>query len=115
MTIYELLDVLYGCYENYVPVSYRSLINTLQYLNIPFTHNVYETTEEVRTPYEPLPYKLSQCAVDINIELYNEGLRIVITMVNDHITHIDRELSYSNMFMNCTSLEKLIINCIHTT
>lgn len=107
MTIYELLDVLYGCYENYVPVSYRSLINTLQYLNIPFTHNVYEITEEVRTPYEPLPYKLSQCAVDINIELYNEGSRIVITMVNDHITHIDRELSMANMFMNCTNLRYL--------
>lgn len=107
MTIYELLDVLYGCYEHYVPVSYRSLINTLQYLNIPFTHHVYEITEDVRTPYEPLPYKLSQCAVDINIELYNEGSRIVITMVNDHITHIERELSMANAFINCTNLTYL--------
>ena len=107
MSTYDILDVLYGCYENCVPVSYRSLINTLEYHNIPFSHNVYETITEVRTPYERYPRKVSQCAVDINIELYREGSRIIITMVNDNITEMRRELSFSNMFMNCTSLENL--------
>lgn len=105
MTIYDILDVLYGCYENCVPISYGSLINTFKLHDIPFTLNVYEIITEVKTPYERYPRKASQCAVDINIELYNEGSRITITMVNDYITNIDKELSMANMFMNCRSLE----------
>ena len=107
MTIYDILDVLYGCYENCVPVSYRSLINTLEYSGIQFSNNAYETITEVRTPYERYPRQLSQCAIDINIELYKEGSRIIITMVNDYITNIRRELSMANMFMNCRSLDDL--------
>ena len=72
---------------------------------MPFTINVYEIVTEVITPYERYPRKVSQCAVDINIQLYNEGSRITITMVNDYITNIDKELSMANMFMNCTSLD----------
>lgn len=107
MTIYDILDVLYGCYENCVPVSYRSLINTLEYSGIQFSNNAYETITEVRTPYERYPRQLSQCAIDINIELYKEGSRFIITMVNDYITNIRRELSMANMFMNCTNLRYL--------
>ena len=105
MTIDDIIETIYGCYENYVSISYGSLINTFKLHDMPFTINVYEIITEVRTPYERYPRKASQCAVDI--ELYNEGSRITITMVNDHITHIERELSMANMFMNCTSLEKL--------
>lgn len=107
MTIYDILDTLYGCYENYVPVSYRSLVNTLEYHDIPFSHHVYEISEGIRTPNDCFTYKTRSCAVDINIELYSEGSRIVITMVNDHITHMNRELSMANMFMNCTNLRYL--------
>ena len=103
MTIYDILDTLYGCYENCVPVSYRSLINTFVLHDIPFTHNVYEIIAEVRIPYERYPHKTSQCAVDI--EIYSEGSRITITMVNDYITNINKELSMANMFMNCGPLE----------
>lgn len=107
MTIDDILDTIYGCYENYVPISYRSLINTFVLHDIPFTNNVYEIITEVITPYERYPRKASQCAVDINIELYREGSRIIITMVNDYITNISREPSMANMFMNCASLENL--------
>lgn len=108
MSIYDILDTVCGCYENYVPVSYRSLINTLEYYDIPFTHHVYEITHDVRTPNDCLTHKMSSCAVDINIDLYNEGSRIIINIVNDHITNIKRELTKANVFMNCTSLENLI-------
>ena len=103
MNIYDILDTIYGCYENYVPISYGSLINTFKLHDMPFTINVYEIITEMITPYERYPRKASQCAVDI--ELYNEGSRITITMVNDYITNIDKELSMANMFMNCRSLE----------
>ena len=105
MTIYDILDVLYGCYENCVPVSYRSLKNTLEYHDIPFSSHAYETITEVRTPYERYPRQLSQCAIDINIELYKEGSRIIITMVNDYITEMRRELSFSNIFMGTTYIK----------
>ena len=72
---------------------------------MPFTINVYEIVTEVRTPYERYPRKVSQCAVDIDIELYNEGSRITITMVNDYITEMRRESSYSNIFMNCNHID----------
>lgn len=105
MTIYDILDTLYGCYENCVPVSYRSLKNTLEYSGIQFSSHAYETITEVRTPYERYPRQLSQCAIDINIELYREGSRIIITMVNDYITNIRRELSFSNIFMGTTYIK----------
>lgn len=105
MTIDDIIETIYGCYENYVPISYRSLINTFVLHDIPFTNNVYEIITEVKTPYERYPRKASQCAVDIDIELYNEGSRITITMVNDYITNIDKELSIANMFMGCGPLE----------
>ena len=107
MTIYDILDTLYECYENCVPVSYRSLKNTLEYHDIPFSSHAYETITEVRTPYERYQCQLSQCAIDINIELYREGSRIIITMVNDYITEMRRELSMANMFMNCKNLRYL--------
>ena len=107
MSTYDILDILYECYENCVPVSYRSLINTLEYHDIPFSSHAYETITEVRTPYERYPRQLSQCAIDINIELYREGSRIIITMVNDYITEMRRELSMANMFMNCKNLRYL--------
>ena len=107
MTIDDIIDTIYGCYENHVPVSYRSVINTLEYHDIPFSSHAYETITEVRTPYERYPRQLSQCAIDINIELYKEGSRIIITMVNDYITNINKELSMANMFMNCRSLDDL--------
>ena len=107
MSTYDILDTLYECYENCVPVSYRSLINTLEYHDIPFSSHAYETITEVRTPYERYPRQLSQCAIDINIELYKEGSRIIITMVNDYITEMRRELSMANMFMNCKNLRYL--------
>ena len=107
MSTYDILDTVYECYDHYVPVSYRSLINTLEYHDIPFSSHAYETITEVRTPYERYPRQLSQCAIDINIELYNEGSRIIITMVNDYITNIKRELSMANMFMNCENLRYL--------
>lgn len=105
MTIDDIIETIYGCYENYVSISYGSLINTFKLHDMPFTINVYEIITEVITPYERYPRKASQCAVDINIELYNEGSRITITMVNDYITNINKELSMANMFMNCRSLE----------
>ena len=109
MTTHEILDVLYGCYDNHVPVSYKSLINTLKYLNIPFTHHVYEITEDVRTTSGYFTFKTKRsCAVDISIELYGEGSRIA--MVNDYITHMHRELSMANMFMNSSSLTDLDLN-----
>ena len=107
MSTYDILDTLYECYENHVPVSYRSLINTLEYHDIPFSNNAYETITEVRTPYERYPRQLSQCAIAINIELYREGSRIIITMVNDYITEMRRELSMAHMFMNCKNLRYL--------
>ena len=88
MTIHELLDILYGCYENHMPVSYKSLVNTLKLHDIPFTHHVYEITEDVRATSSYFTFRTT-CAVDINIELYGEGSRIVITMVNDNITHMN--------------------------
>ena len=103
MTIDDIIETIYGCYENYVSISYGSLINTFKLHDMPFTINVYEIITEMITPYERYPRKASQCAVDI--ELYNEGSRITITMVNDYITNIDKELSMANMFMNCRSLE----------
>ena len=103
MTIDDIIETIYGCYENYVSISYGSLINTFKLHDMPFTINVYEIITEMITPYERYPRKASQCAVDI--ELYNEGLRITITMVNDYITNIDKELSMANMFMNCGPLE----------
>ena len=111
MTTHEILDVLYGCYENHVPVNYKSLINTLKYLNIPFTHRVYEITEDVRTTSGYFTFRTKRsCAVDINIELYSEGSRIAITMVNDNITHMNIEFSMANMFMNSSSLTDLDLN-----
>ena len=107
MSTYDILDTVYECYDHYVPVSYKSLINTLEYHNIPFSHNVYELSDDIRTPNDCFTYKTRMCAVEINIELYSEGSRIVITMINDNITEIRRELSMANMFMNCTSLENL--------
>ena len=104
MTIDDIIETIYGCYENYVPISYGSLINTFKLHDIPFTNNVYEIITEVKTPYERYPRKASQCAVDIEL-YYNEGSRITITMVNDYITNIDKELSMANMFMNCGPLE----------
>lgn len=109
MTIHELLDILYRCYENHVPVSYKSLVNTLKLHDIPFTHHVYEITEDVRTTSGYYTFRTT-CAVDINIELYSEGSRIAITMVNDYITHMHRELSMVNMFMNSSSLTDLDLN-----
>lgn len=105
MSIYDILDTIYGCYENYVPISYKSLINTFKLHDMPFTINVYEIITEMITPYERYPRKASQCAVDIDVQLYNEGSRITITMVNDYITNIDKELSMANMFMNCGPLD----------
>ena len=107
MSTYDILDTLYECYENHVPVSYRSLINTLEYHDIPFSSHAYETITEVRTPYERYPRQLSQCAIDINIELYREGSRIIITMVNDYITEMRRELSMANMFIKWKNLRYL--------
>ena len=103
MTIDDIIETIYGCYENYVSISYGSLINTFKLHDMPFTINVYEIITEVKTPYERYPRKASQCAVDI--EIYNEGSRITITMVNDYITNINKESSMTNMFMNCRSLE----------
>lgn len=101
MNIYTLIEDLYGYYQNYVPISTQSLINTLQYYNIPFTYNVHTfTTTEYYTFRTIESY-----VVDINIELYEEGSRLMITMVNDHITNIEREVSYSNMFMNCSHID----------
>lgn len=105
MTIDDILETIYGCYENYVSISYGSLINTFKLHDMPFTINVYEIVTEMITPYERYPRKASQCAVDIDVELYNEGSRITITMVNDYITNINKESSMTNMFMNCRSLE----------
>ena len=105
MTIDDILETIYGCYENYVSISYGSLINTFKLHDIPFTINVYEIVTEMITPYERYPRKASQCAVDIDVQLYNEGSRITITMVNDYITNINKESSMTNMFMNCRSLE----------
>lgn len=109
MTTHELLDILYGCYENHMPVSYKSLVNTLKLHDIPFTHHVYEITEDVRITSGYYTFRTT-CAVDINIELYGEGSRIVITMVNDNIININRELSMANMFMNSSSLTDLDLN-----
>ena len=105
MTIDDILETIYGCYENYVSISYGSLINTFKLHDMPFTINVYEIVTEMITPYERYPRKASQCAVDIDVQLYNEGSRITITMVNDYITNINKESSMTNMFMNCRSLE----------
>ena len=107
MTIDDIIETSYGCYENYVSISYGSLINTFKLHDIPFSSHAYETITEVRTPYERYPRQLSQCAIDINIELYREGSRIIITMVNDNITEMRRELSMANMFMNCKNLRYL--------
>lgn len=101
MNIYTLIEDLYGYYQNYVSISQQSLINTLQYYNIPFTYNVHTlTTTEYYTFRTTESY-----VVDINIELYEEGSRIIITMVNDYITDIRREFSYSNIFMNCNHID----------
>lgn len=101
MNIYTLIEDLYGYYQNYVSISQQSLINTLQYYNIPFTYNVHTlTTTEYYTFRTTESY-----VVDINIELYEEGSRIIITMVNDYITDIRREFSYSNIFMNCSHID----------
>lgn len=106
MTIYELLEDLYGYYKNYIPMNTQSLINTLQYFGIPFSHNVHTFTEDVRTTSGYFTFRTTQkYVVDINIELYEEGSRIIITMANDYITDIRRESSYSNMFMNCSHID----------
>lgn len=111
MTTHEILDVLYGCYENHMPVSYKSLVNTLKLHDIPFTHHVYEITEDVRTTSGYYTFRTKRsCAVDISIELYGEGSRIAITMVNDYITHMNIEFSMANMFMNSSSLTDLDLN-----
>lgn len=105
MNIYTLLEDLYGYYQNYVPISTQSLINTLQYYNIPFTYNVHTFTTTEHYTFRTI----ESYVVDINIELYEEGSRLMITMVNDHITNIEREVSYSNMFMNCNHIDPSII------
>ena len=109
MTIDDIIETIYGCYENYVSISYGSLINTFKLHDMPFTINVYEIITEIITPYERYPHKASQCAVDI--ELYNEGSRITITMVNDYITNITRESSMTNMFNDCRTLDNLTFYC----
>ena len=106
MNIYTLIEDLYGYYQNDVSISTQSLINTLQYYNIPFSHNVHTFTEDIRTTSGYFTFRTTQkYVVDINIELYEEGSRLIITMVNDHITDIRRESSYSNMFMNCNHID----------
>lgn len=106
MNIYTLIEDLYGYYQNYVSISTQSLINTLQYYNIPFTYNVHTLTQDIRTTTECLTFRTTESyVVDINIELYEEGSRLMITMVNDHITNIEREFSYSNIFMNCNHID----------
>ena len=106
MNIYTLIEDLFGYYQNDVSISQQSLINTLQYYNIPFTYNVQAFTQDIRTTTECLTFKTTESyVVDINIELYEEGSRIIITMVNDHITDIRRESSYSNIFMNCNHID----------
>lgn len=95
MNIYTLIEDLYGYYQNYVPISTQSLINTLQYYNIPFTYNIHTLTQDIRTTTEYFTFRTTESyVVDINIELYEEGSRLMITMVNDHITNIEREFSY---------------------
>lgn len=105
MNIYTLIEDLYGYYQNYVPISTQSLINTLQYYNIPFTYNVHTLTQDIRTTTELTFRTTESYVVDINIELYEEGSRLMITMVNDHITNIERELSMANIFMNCSHID----------
>lgn len=105
MNIYTLIEDLYGYYQNYVPISTQSLINTLQYYNIPFTYNVHTLTQDIRTTTELTFRTTESYVVDINIELYEEGSRLMITMVNDYITNIEREFSYSNIFMNCNHID----------
>ena len=110
MNIYTLIEDLYGYYQNDVSISQQSLINTLQYYNIPFTYNVHTFTQDMRITTECLTFKTTESyVVDINIELYEEGSRIIITMVNDYITDIRRESSYSNIFMNCNHIDPSII------
>ena len=106
MNIYTLIEDLFGYYQNDVSISQQSLINTLQYYNIPFTYNVQAFTQDIRTTTEYLTFKtIESYVVDINIELYDEGSRIIITMVNDYITDIRRELSFSNIFMGTTYIK----------
>lgn len=105
MNIYTLIEDLFGYYQNYVSISQQSLINTLQYYNIPFTYNVHTFTQDIRTTTELTFRTTESYVVDINIELYEEGSRLMITMVNDHITNIERESSYSNIFMNYSHID----------
>ena len=106
MNIYTLIEDLFGYYQNDVSISQQSLINTLQYYNIPFTCNVRTFTQDIRTTTECLTFRTTESyVVDINIELYDEGSRIIITMANDYITDIRRESSYSNIFMNCSHID----------
>ena len=105
MNIYTLIEDLYGYYQNDVSISTQSLINTLQYYNIPFTYNVHTFTQDIRTTTELAFRTIESYVVDINIELYDEGSRLIITMVNDYITDIRRELSMANMFMNCSHID----------
>ena len=106
MNIYTLIEDLFGYYQNDVSISQQSLINTLQYYNIPFTYNVHTFTQDIRTTNEYFTFRTTESyVVDINIELYEEGSRLIITMVNDYITDIRRESSYSNIFMNCNHID----------
>ena len=84
MSIYDILDTIYGCYENYVPISYKSLINTFLLHNIPFTYNVSENITEVRTLHESFPCKLLH-SLDIDIELHIEEFIITYYDINSFI------------------------------
>ena len=110
MSIYDILDTIYGCYENYVPISYKSLINTFLLHNIPFTYNVSENITEVRTLHESFPCKLLH-SLDIDIELHIEEFIITINMVDDNIINITRESSMTNMFNDCRTLEDFTFYC----
>lgn len=97
MSTYELIEDLFGYYKNNVSISPQSLINTLQYYNIPFTYNVHTYSEDVRTTSGYFTFRTTTSyVVDINIELYNEGSRLMITIMNNHITDISREISYAD-------------------
>ena len=91
MSIYDILDTIYGCYENYVPISYKSLINTFLLHDITFTYNVSENITEVRTLHEPFPCKLLR-SLAIDIELHIEEFIITINMVDDNIVNIIRDI-----------------------